>query len=512
MNRLRYLLFASSIFSLMLASCAKAANLNNTPTSAIEPPPRPTTTQLAPSGPTPKPSFLPHPTKTPEIPAQPLSSEGPWLLFQDAAAIWAINPDGSGLTKLIEKEMPDPSYDPYLYIGLFPAQHGSHVAMIEADSYELSTPKLSLFSLPEGEIQLLSPLLSQDLQALLQDEESHSEVIDIWAAVGVWNRITWSSDGQRLAFNGAQDGPSADLYVYSFDDGSITRLTDGPWQSVNPVWSPDDRVIVNGAAKQLGYDASGSGYAMVAVWAVQADNTDVYQLFASDAHGFELVVGWISNTTLLADTWEYYYEYSDLRTIDVENGYSRSLWHGHYDERAFDSQSGMILISESRLDPSFDTGLEPGLYLISSQGGPPKKVSDKLIIPGCMIWSKEANLFFVYTEEGLLAISPAGEVSSLPSPELYISFPIVAPQGQSWAMVAINGGLWLGSIDGEMEELYAGVAHHPIWSPDGKTLLFLAEEDPTNLFMAQAPYFKSVKIASGMNINRYTFEWSWVWP
>ena len=63
-------------------------------------------------------------------------------------------------------------------------------------------------------------------------------------------RVAWQpGDGRLLAFIGASNGPTADLYLYDTQTREITQLTDGPSQAVLPVWSPDGQYILHLGAK-----------------------------------------------------------------------------------------------------------------------------------------------------------------------------------------------------------------------------------------------------------------------
>jgi dipeptidyl aminopeptidase/acylaminoacyl peptidase len=84
------------------------------------------------------------------------------------------------------------------------------------------------------------PMTSSPLRAA----EVPTEVLYV-AEVAGWSRPAWSPDGRYLAFVGAIEGPTSDLYVYDSAVGTIERLTSGPHQAAEPVWSPDGRGVLH---------------------------------------------------------------------------------------------------------------------------------------------------------------------------------------------------------------------------------------------------------------------------
>jgi hypothetical protein len=73
------------------------------------------------------------------------------------------------------------------------------------------------------------------------------DVVDaLMAGIG---QVRWSPDGRRLAFAGAIDGPSSDVYVLEVEGWRITRVSSEPTHVIRLSWSPDGRwVLHEGAA------------------------------------------------------------------------------------------------------------------------------------------------------------------------------------------------------------------------------------------------------------------------
>jgi serine/threonine-protein kinase len=63
-----------------------------------------------------------------------------------------------------------------------------------------------------------------------------------------WTALRFAPDGNRLALQINMVGAGADLWVYEWARDLLTRLISDPGNRANPVWTPDGRRIVFGAA------------------------------------------------------------------------------------------------------------------------------------------------------------------------------------------------------------------------------------------------------------------------
>ena len=435
------------------------------------------------------------------LPDAPLSEEGPWWIFHTYEGIWAGNPDGSGLTLVLDRSGPGSDTAAYLYA---PTPAGGLLALIEIeDQYAMSPPLLRLLSIPQGQ---LTPIAQLHPQAV--DPAGGPQADDRWVASGLWNAMAWSPDGQWLAFNAVIDGPSGDLYVYSVERDEISRLSDGPTETVFPVWSPDGERIVHGAVERLYFGYSGAGYDYSGLWSARVDGSALDLLFATRVNGFEEVLGWLSDTTILLDTYVpnemLDCGHRDLRTMDVVTHEMRTLLSDRFTAPSYDPKSETLLLAVVD-DPACQQELTPGIYRVDIRSGaPPLQVVEDQAYE--IAWSEEAGLFFAATEFGALAVDTAGQFIDLVVPEGAFGLPVVAPGSKRLAWT--GNELWVGTLQDNLEQpprqIYAARVRAVSWSPDGRQLLFTAD---AGLFVASEPEFTPVNVI-GLGASRLV----WVMP
>jgi hypothetical protein len=474
------------------------------PIPASTPTARPTSTEplRAPTS-TPTPTLAPSPTV-----AVPLSQEGPWLLITTESSgshwsLWALNPDGSGLTQLVDGAIV--VYGAQLSVSRSP--RNGLVTFV--DETEHNVPRLHLLSLHDQTVTTLATLMPSGFELGVASEEAYQAAMQTYAAV-TRSAGAWSGDGRRLAFVGAMDGPSSDLYLYSTVSGEMTRLTDGPTEAVSPGWSPDQRYILHGSATDLNYGASGSGYAMTGIWAALPDGSGAHLVYPLDYRGFERVLGWISNTTFLVDRWEFPQGYTDLRTVDIDSGRTTTVWPRGYADRAFAPQGRTVLsyVPFPDGDLRCDEAGEPGVYLQAIGGGSRRLVPG--VEPTCrynaVTWSEEAGVFFVETASGTVPVTVGGQVLD-PGMELRFT-PSISPDGSLWAIS--DDRVLIGTPEDGFREI-ADWEARPIWRPDGDALLLFRSQGggggSYDLYLAERPAFMPRLVASNLQLKGWTAGW-----
>ena len=483
---------------LLMAGC----NLSDLPAPALTETPdsaSPLPSRTLPPKETAAPSF-PQATEKPvesEVPVEPpeaLSSEGPWWVFHTTMNLWAVNADGSGLTPLTDPNTLSPAPRTYR---LSPSPKGGWLAFIEIETGDSpAPPELKIVHLPDLQVVSVARL-HPDTPMDRDDPDAY----DRWQAAGTANTLAWSPDGTRLAFNAVIDGKSGDLYVYDIVSQSLIRLTDGPTESVFPAWSPDSRWVVHGAVWRLNLQSSGAGYDYAGIWAAKADASDVALLFETQITGFERVIGWLGNSTVLMDTAtpneNLSCPYRDLRSINLDTRESQVIFHGPYAVSAFSPEDMVVLLSVTGAS-GCEQNLSPGVYLLDlASGQPPQPVVEDTAREAT--WSDEARLFFVSTDFGVLAVSTSGQFIDLLQPEGISGLPIAAfgSRRLAWS----GESLWIGTLQDNLEsppqKIYPFRVFKASWSPDGQYLLF---SDGTNLYAASEPDFEPQQRANtGVN-------------
>jgi hypothetical protein len=425
-------------------------------------------------------------TPTPFI-TNNLNSSGPWLVYPDEGgqALMVANADGGGLTRY---KIPTAVAPEDFIRGAAPA--GGWLALRTADDPNLTDLSLQLIHLPDGKVTRIAGLLSDELKKqLVSATQGPSEAL---AAVRDPQALSWSPDGRYLAFIGAEQGISADLYIYELKTGQVKRLTIGPEQAATPTWSPDSRMVVTQEVARFG---GGAGWQVNAVWAFDLASEVMTTLYTPPAgSGGEIFLGWTSPYRLVS------YSFSPggsrfLRAIEIENKITeRLLYAGPFEEAAFDSASQVAAITQTDFTIG-QTGLAPGLYLLNPG-------SD---IPGGLQagdwtglrWLPDARVFVASGAQGALLAATNGVTTLLRGEKT----PLVAPGG-SWTACLGDGnergqaGLRLYSAGGSrLQTITAAAVMAATWRP-GAAGLFYVEND--TLYLASFPELKPAAIISGI--------------
>jgi hypothetical protein len=401
----------------------------------------------------------------PPIPEAPLANDQPWVLIRTLdQGLWGANPDGSGLTQLV---------GPASFGPLAVAPQGRRLAYITSNAGDsLTGLQLHIWTLPAGAKTVLA--LTSESTAVQPGDEFGDDTFQIAQAITHEGSLGWSPDGLHLAFIGAMNSASADLYLYSVEDGSVAQLTDGPSQAYRLSWSPDGQYIVHAGAEGFG---TGAGYVMAGVWAARADNTEVKTLYKPDS-GDEVFLGWTSPDTFLVYSFRVQCSTGNLRARTIPSGRETALWPGYFDQGniAADPASGSAIFTVDEFVADCNEGGQQGAFIIPAGGEPIGPLDAPM---GRVAWNPGLNLFSIASPEGIQFFTWDG-------------WPADPPGDQA-----------------AVENMYQGSRHAPLWTEDGQAAIAAAE---VGLVIARAPEYREAVITSELVVADYPYPFAWLRP
>jgi len=308
--------------ALLLSACQPTSPPTPTPyqladlyatTPAPSRTPRPTTT------PKPSPTVFQSPTPRPTvvITERRLDSEGPWIIAYHpvVSSLYLTNLDGTGQTPL------------NLPASIFEFNERGRLRNVTvSDSYlvisigDLPREELWIVRLPDGIVLRKIALIGDEAQQAIDNYIPptpggfyHPPIPPVTLSIG-W--YTWSPDGNYLAFVGAMDGPSGDVYIYHPESDRLRRLTSGPGQTNLLGWSPDSRRIIHKSGEV--YDDHFILWGK-ALWSVDIDGN--IELISTDREIAlnPRIAGWINDHTYVSYTPVFEGNPQNLALVDISS-------------------------------------------------------------------------------------------------------------------------------------------------------------------------------------------------
>jgi dipeptidyl aminopeptidase/acylaminoacyl peptidase len=306
-----------------------------------------------------------------EISAQSLTglaASGPWLAIASTDGLWAVNQDGSALTRLSTLT----PYSPRKIIDSI-APSGGHIAYVSAEDPEIySKPALHFISLPDGADQTITQLTSPSTEPSPDFSIGESNFEAARAITYTRNPI-WSPDGMKLAFVGARDGRDADLYVLDMATGQITRLSDEVSQAYSPSWSPDGKNIAFLSVESFG---TGAGFAMTGAWIASADKPGAKSLYPVTNSSIEVLVGWSDPENIMVYTWGAVEGTNRLRRVNIKTGSEEVVIDKCFQDALMNPDTGDVWISG--IDPQYySCSIGKGLYLLMAGSDDPVQILEE---------------------------------------------------------------------------------------------------------------------------------------
>ncbi len=423
----------------------------NTPLPTFTPPPTPPPTRLT----------TPAPTQTTQVQTT-LNPRAPWMIIASTGGLWAANPDGSDLLELMAGTQWESDFSRAIQ------PEGNLVVVITTGADPYHNLALNLLSLPDGSLQQITELSNPQIEPT-PGEGPGSNAMEAMRAISERTSYCWSPDGTRLAFIGAMDGTSADVYLYDLASRSITRVSTDPAQDFFPSWSPDGNHLLF-----LGADGFGTGAGMVmnGVWSADGDGSNVSLLYPTKSAG-EIIVGWRDNETAVLETWDVVNGLAHLRLYNLTTKDTTSLEAGPV---------SAAVAGTGNLFPATDPGAvlfggETGLYLLPSHETEPTILSGNQV--DFVQWNWESSLFEVRFKDGSLATYQSDGNDRQDAPAALSSAgyaPInVAMYGAIWAWAEGEGdtpGVWITGPGLDIPQIFDGPAIAPLWDPHNNLTFF----------------------------------------
>lgn len=396
----------------------------------------------------------PTPTETQTVPSDTPEPEGlntakPYLIYGGRGGVWISNPDGRFLTQIYQGE-----YFTALEDAVSP--DGKRLALITQGQDSVD---LILVNIPGGEQEHIAQLLEGPITDAVSDRAFAS-----YAILEPPNLAWQPGSGRFLAFIGAIEGPTADLYLLDTQSGEIRQLTDGLSQAIMPTWSPNGTTILHyGVSWVPPFGGAIVGPTrMDGAWAVRVSDEAILPM-PTPSKLWPDFVAWLDDGHYLSC------DEGGLREIAVDTKAVREILACccGKDLVYAPTARNLLLNFSGDCNPDHDEGL----YLFAPGSNHLVQVFDQ---PSWeMNWLPGSNAFFAYPD---VVLSADGQTAYLP-PELNHSYkPAISSQGYAawvtytntvpYVRVQVPGESWKMISNEDVETL--------IWDHEtGQTLLMV---------------------------------------
>jgi len=421
----------------------------------------------------PGPTNIPQPTATITATAAPtdtpaptsLNATGPYIVFEGPRGIWITNPDGSFPTQILSGGTygiwtTNPERN--LRNAISPA--GDRLALVMENDQGLD---LVVVKIPGGDTETIAHLIGPYDQNYPLSEKAFATY-----AIRDFTDVAWQpGDGRFLAFTGAINGPTSDLYLYDTQTHETKQLTSGLSQSISPIWSPDGQYILNFG---ISFSASSTGAIgpnrLDGVWAVRVSDGKLITLPKPQVT-LPHLVGWQDNSHYIMSHIDDHGDSSILHSIDVASGEISSIMdYSCYSYIAQSPENGALLFSSAS---DCARSLGEGTFLLLPGQTTPTRLLDKETWE--IDWLPESRGFYAYPEA---LFSPDGNTRYDP-PVYDESFhPAISKEGyQAWEVIENQAGRVVVKIPGkDWQTIFNKSVDYLIWdSLEGRTLLIASQ-------------------------------------
>ena len=446
----------------------------------------------------------PLPTLSSLPPQATLSTEGPWLVFEATmpqvphiggprAYLWATNADGTGTGLLTDSDatrfcQPNP-YD----------------RIIVCVYFSRPVPTLKMIRLPEGTETDICPIATEEFYAQLS--ELSDPLLSAYYELG---GLAWSRDGTKLAFVGALDEVSVDVYVYDFTANRVSRVARlrNDYMSVIPRptglrWSPDGQYVLYSV-----FDHPTMGFTELYGWyAAQIESGLISRATIPDNPGLghyppDLRWWGTGHVALLSDKLAGFSSGDHIGILDLETGEYTDIYVGEYHSYAVSREHDVWLIV---FTSHHETDTEPSIVWI--RDGVITELPNPQLIH-YVEWLENEGVFMGCSSRasyGCYTIKLDGEL--VETERSFWDDYYQSPDNAMLALVNVasdgeyhSAGVWIGDSKDTLREIdvqehtrrddpqYLHV-HRATWSPDSQHFIMLTNR---GLYVASAPDFELV--------------------
>jgi hypothetical protein len=420
---------------------------------------------------------IPQPTETTVAISRPISDDGPWFVFysKEEKAFIAANDDGTGRKVIFSNKSG---------WGEVAGSITNLVAIVtDLPELEAEYPKnlaLVILSLPDGEMQKTIPLISYP--------EIPEEFLEGLGAAVSYESIAWSPDGQYLAFIGAIDGASADLYIYEIASNNYFRLTTGKNRAAEPQWSPDGKWIVHHELDNVPGMCD-----FIALWAASVESHESEEIYKGGCS--PTILEWLSPTSFVSIVYMNG-AINNLRIVTLDTKTFTKLMPDYvniYDGLSFAINTQGKQVVYSALGDTDHPEFE-GTYAVSLTDAIYHRIFTTEL---STVWMPGINKYVASPasrECGVLTFNSEGEFACLNDKENAFSIEqatskhledyqmSVSPTGQ-WLLLSFGDGLYLYDNNLEKLEIVSKTSEklnfdtltEAIWRTDSKAFVFSSE-------------------------------------
>lgn len=368
---------------------------------------------------------LPLPASASPVATSAIAPKGRWLAFYTG-----------------EISLPDKKATDDLALHLLNLQNGQSITIT----------RLLPSNFPQN-LRVNAKLIAQRIPEVANDPML---VEGIWRAFAEALRVhVWSPDGRYLAFAGAMDGPSSDLYLYDTTNHQITRLTDGPEQIMSIRWSPDGHWVWHDTIS-IGFCEGCYGHK----YAAAVDGSTIYMIPGDEGDRF---ITWLGPQQYLETSGANGIGDFGLGLVDLAKKKGTLYWSGSYRAFVLDWKHQQLVVDGSP-DRS-PIPKQPGIYLVNLVTGKFTRIPPAQQKGGLFAWLAQA---------GHVPCGQLGGRIVYPCSDQNLFAPF-SPNGEWW----VKPNLDLYQQQGDLYQRASTklTASQLIWRPDSKGFYFLANND-----------------------------------